>query len=171
MGAAITVNKLRKRCAHFWRWSAKNPGCMGEQYFCIRYADTKIRPARLSAPSPRPLEGVCGLSASILCAPRADLCLNLLTVGSNSKFQLMASGIVNTRGLSGCSGNPFCRLAAKRLKRKARLVAILETGLLLAMHPGWSQFALRPYKQAEGFGIPEDGGCLPARGGAFGSRI
>jgi hypothetical protein len=26
-----TVNKLRKRCAPFWRSRAKNPGCMGEQ--------------------------------------------------------------------------------------------------------------------------------------------
>ncbi|MDR1624993.1 MAG: hypothetical protein LBT33_00505, partial [Spirochaetia bacterium] len=54
------VNKLRKRCAPFWRSRAKNPGCMGEQYFCIRYADTKIRPARLSASIPRPLEGAAG---------------------------------------------------------------------------------------------------------------
>ncbi|MDR1626164.1 MAG: hypothetical protein LBT33_06445, partial [Spirochaetia bacterium] len=44
-GFSGTVNKLRKRCAPFWRSRAKNPGCMGEQYFCIRYADTKIRPA------------------------------------------------------------------------------------------------------------------------------
>ncbi|MDR1626641.1 MAG: hypothetical protein LBT33_08875, partial [Spirochaetia bacterium] len=27
-----TVNKLRKRCAPFWRSRAKNPGCMGEQH-------------------------------------------------------------------------------------------------------------------------------------------
>jgi hypothetical protein len=53
-----TVNKLRKRCAPFWRFRAKNPGCMGEQYFCIRYADTKIRPAGLSAAIPQPLRGL-----------------------------------------------------------------------------------------------------------------
>jgi hypothetical protein len=31
---------------------AKDLGCMGGQYFCIRAADTKIRPAGLSAPIP-----------------------------------------------------------------------------------------------------------------------
>jgi hypothetical protein len=83
-----TVNKLRKGCAHFWRFRAKNPGCMGEQYFCIRYADTKIRPARLSASIFLPPGGKKDFRCNpgcmgeqqfceaklrpALCAPRAD---------------------------------------------------------------------------------------------------
>jgi hypothetical protein len=47
--AAWHCQQVKKICAHFWRSRAKNPGCMGEQYFCIRVAGTKIRPVGLFA--------------------------------------------------------------------------------------------------------------------------